>query len=61
MTNDKFDCLQGDDTWQLARVEQSTFHIDKPDEVETTIRVPPHHFGIIDLADSDPNKRPPRG
>lgn len=60
MVNYQFDYSQRDDTWQLAQVEQSTFHIDKPDEVETTIRVPPRHFGNIDLADFDPNKLPPR-
>lgn len=43
-----------DRSWQLVRVERSTFHVAKPDEVETEIHRPPKDFGKIDIADFDP-------
>lgn len=43
-----------DRTWQLVRVEDSSFHAGDPDHEKRTIRKPPRDFGKIDLADFDP-------
>lgn len=43
-----------DRTWQLVRVESSSFHASDPDEQKTTVEKPPKDFGKIDLADFDP-------
>ena len=43
-----------DDTWQLVRVEQSSFHTANPDKVKSRIYKPPRDFGKIDIADFDP-------
>jgi len=43
-----------DDTWQLTRVEQSSFHaLDPDDSVEVQVYEPPKDFGKIDIADFD--------
>ncbi|MBK9393143.1 MAG: hypothetical protein IPN40_04365 [Uliginosibacterium sp.] len=43
-----------DRSWQLTRAEKTSFHVAKPDEIETEVHRPPKDFGKIDLADFDP-------
>ena len=43
-----------DRSWQLVRVESSSFHASEPDKIETTIEIPPKDFGLIDVTDFDP-------
>lgn len=51
----KFNYSRIDKTWQLVRVEESTFHTSEPNKMKTVIYTPPKHFGKIDVADFDPN------
>ena len=44
-----------DRTWQLVRVEESSYHISDVETVEQSGHTPPKHFGKIDLADFDPD------
>ncbi len=50
----KFDYSRRDDTWQLVRVEETSFHASQPDQVEEDVSTPPKHYGKIDIADFDP-------
>lgn len=50
-----------DQALQLVRVETSSFHASEPDETETTVHTPPRDFGLIDLADFDPEHYEGRG
>jgi hypothetical protein len=43
-----------DQSWQLVRVESSSFHATEPEKMETTIETPPKDFGLIDVTDFDP-------
>lgn len=43
-----------DRTWQLVKIERSSFHATTPDEQESQVEKPPKDFGKIDLADFDP-------
>jgi hypothetical protein len=43
-----------DDTWQLIRVEESSFHTSNPDKGKSKTYKPPRDFGKIDIADFDP-------
>lgn len=45
-----------DDTWQLVRVENTSFHAMDPGNQERRVATPPRDFGKIDLADFDPDK-----
>lgn len=46
-----------DQTWQLVRVEESTFRATDPNRtMRTVIRTPPKDFGLINFADFDPEK-----
>jgi hypothetical protein len=46
-----------DDTWQLVRVDESSFHSGDPDRMtKKKVLKPPRHFGKIDLADFDPQR-----
>lgn len=45
-----------DDTWQLVRVEEYSFHFSQPDNVKSRSYEPPRDFGKIDIADFDPDK-----
>jgi len=56
-TNDAtFAWSRRDQTWQLVRVETSSFHAGDPEKEERKVHTPPRHFGKIDLADFDPDK-----
>ena len=43
-----------DQSWQLVRVEQTSFHASEPDKIETTVHTPPKDFGLIDLTEFNP-------
>jgi len=43
-----------DRTWQLVRVEESSYHTSAPDQEKRTVSTPPKRFGKINLADFDP-------
>ena len=50
-----FSYSRRDRTWQLTRVEETTFHALDPDRTERThIYTPPKNFGLITFADFDP-------
>lgn len=44
-----------DDTWQLVRVDESSFHTSAPDKMKSRSYKPPRDFGKIDIADFDPD------
>ena len=50
-----------DQSWQLVRVEQSSFHATEPEKAETTVHKPPKDFGLIDVTDFDPDDYRGRG
>lgn len=52
----KFAYSRRDDTWQLVRVEEYSFHFSQPDNVKSHSYKPPRDFGKIDIADFDPDK-----
>ena len=49
----QFNYSRKDDTWQLVKVEESTFDVTTPDRVKTRTYKPPRHFGKIDISDFD--------
>jgi hypothetical protein len=56
VVNYQFNYSRRDDTWQLVRIEETSFHISEPDEPETDrVRTPPKDYGKIDIADFDPD------
>ncbi|AEG01498.1 hypothetical protein [Methylomonas methanica] len=50
----QFNYSRRDNTWQLVRVEESSFHTSDPETAKTTTYTPPKDFGKIDIADFDP-------
>jgi hypothetical protein len=42
-------------SWELVRVEETSFHTSSPDKVTRHVAVPPRNFGRIALADFDPD------
>lgn len=44
-----------DKTWQLVRVDESSFHTSAPNKMKTRTYKPPRDFGKIDFADFDPD------
>lgn len=50
----KFNYSRIDNTWQLVRVQEVTFHTFEPNKAKTRVYTPPRHFGKIDIADFDP-------
>ncbi|MCQ8130996.1 hypothetical protein [Methylomonas rivi] len=52
--NFQFNYSRRDDTWQLVRVEESSFHTSDPETVKSASYKPPKDFGKIDIADFDP-------
>ena len=43
-----------DQSWQLVKVESSSFHASDPGSEETTVHTPPKDFGLIDVEEFDP-------
>ena len=52
----RFDYSRRDDTWQLVRVAESSFHASDPNKAKNKVSRPPKDFGKIDFADFDPEK-----
>ena len=50
----KFNYSRIDNTWQLTRVEDISYHTSNPNKATTKIYTPPKHFGKIDVANFDP-------
>ncbi len=48
-------------TWELVRVEETSFHTSAPDYAKRRVFTPPRNFGRIDLADFDPERWKGRG
>jgi hypothetical protein len=57
----RFNWSRKDRTWQLVRVEETSFHTMEPDKVERHVATPPKDFGKIDIADFDPSDWKGRG
>ena len=56
-TDYRFNYSRIDKTWQLVRIEETSFHASDPDKtLKRKIRTPPKHFGKVDIADFDPSK-----
>lgn len=51
-----FNYSKRDATWQLVRVDESSFHASEPEKQKTRMYRPPRHFGKIDIAEFDPEK-----
>jgi hypothetical protein len=58
----RFNYSRVDQTWQLVRAEEISYHTSDPDKMKTRVFTPPKDYGKIDLADFDPEnyKRPPK-
>ena len=53
----KFNYSQIDKTWQLVRIEKTSFHASDPEKtLNRKIMTPPRHFGKVDIADFDPSE-----
>ena len=53
--NYQFDYSRRDDTWQLVRIEKTSFHASEPEQAEKNVVLkPPKDYGKIDIADFDP-------
>ena len=50
----KFNYSRIDKTWQLVRIEETSFHTFEPKKVKRTVMTPPKDFGKVDIADFNP-------
>lgn len=50
-----------DQSWQLVRVELTSFHAGDPENVDKTVQKPPKDFGLIDITEFDPGDYEGRG
>jgi hypothetical protein len=57
----KFNYSRRDDTWQLVRVEETSFHAAEPDKGKEKISTPPKDFGKIGIDEFDPENWRGRG
>jgi len=51
-----FNYSRRDKTWQLTRVEESTFYVFEPKKEKTNVFTPPRSFGLINFADFNPEE-----
>ena len=51
-----FNYSRMDNTWQLVRVKEGSFHASEPDNGKTLVFTPGKDYGKIDIADFDPEK-----
>lgn len=49
-----FNYSKRDDTWQLVRVDESSFHSAEPGKQKSASYLPPRSFGKIDISEFDP-------
>ena len=49
-----------DQTWQLVRAEERSYHTSDPEKMKTRVLTPPKDYGKVDIADFDQEhyKRP---
>lgn len=52
----KFNYSRRDDSWQLVKVVKSSFHALDPNNVDKKTFVPPKDFGLIDIAEFNPDE-----
>ena len=53
----RFNYSRIDKTWQLVRIEETSFHASDPTKtLKRKIMTPPKYFGKVDIADFDPSK-----
>ncbi|MBP6748797.1 MAG: hypothetical protein KA144_04080 [Xanthomonadaceae bacterium] len=53
----QFNYSRRDDTWQLVRIEKTSFHASEPEQAEkSVVLTPPKDYGKIDIADFDPDR-----
>jgi hypothetical protein len=53
----KFNYSRIDKTWQLVRIEKTSFHASDPKKtLNRKVMTPLKHFGKVDIADFDPSK-----
>jgi hypothetical protein len=53
----KFNYSRIDKTWQLVRIEETSFNANDPEKThKRKIMTPPRNFGKVDIADFDPSK-----
>lgn len=50
----KFNYSRIDKTWQLVRIETTSFHTFEPKKVKRRVKTPPKDFGKVDIADFNP-------
>jgi hypothetical protein len=50
----QFNYSNRDKSWQLVKVEHESFHTGEPDKMERKVETPPKDYGLIDIADFDP-------
>lgn len=51
----KFNYSRIDKTWQLVRIEETSFHTFEPKKVKRRVKTPPKDFGKVDIADFNPS------
>ena len=51
-----FNYSRRDKTWELTRVEESSFYVFEPKKEKTSVYTPPKSFGLINFADFNPEK-----
>lgn len=58
----RFNYSRVDQTWQLVRAEETSYHTSDPEKMKTKVFIPPRDYGKIDIAAFDPEhyKRPAR-
>ncbi len=52
--NYRFNYSRTDKTWQLVKIEKTSFSTNAPNKVERTVMTPPKNFGKVDIADFNP-------
>ena len=57
----KFNYSRIDQTWQLVRTEEISYHTSDPDKMKRRVFTPPKDFGKIDFADFDPDNYKQKG
>lgn len=60
-SNFTFGWSRRDQSWQLVRVENTSFHASEPKPEEKTVHIPPRDFGLIDVTEFDPEDYKGRG
>jgi hypothetical protein len=51
----KFNYSRRDNTWQLVRVQETTYHASEPNKQKVKVYTPPKDYGKIDIGNFDPD------